>query len=337
MESIQTLHYPIHNEDLISIKACPLCNDLRIIPIAEVRLKNKLIFFSTGACQNCGFVFRTISPSYTWFQGCWRQIKTDSLEPFNPAIEKIREHRYGRYLNLIQKYKPSGSLLDIGAANGTGSALFYKHGYDVNCIEPEDNKALIIVRRHKLPLVSNDIEEFLSRRCIKQYDVVIFAHCLEHLDNPVEVMHKIRHAIKPDGLLYLEVPMLKNSVTWSDALYLTHKSNFTERTLAYLTGICGFEALEEKHFRHSRSEPLDFGILLRRTRNIPKSIGGVAAKDIESIRNLYRRGLPHAFKKFPAKILQYEVNAIEQFYCTLRLNHRVLKIPTNSNGYITFK
>src|SRR3989338_4697806 len=87
-------HYPIHAKDLINVNACPLCHNPHIIPITQVCLKSGLNFFSTGACQNCGFVFRTISPVYTWFQKRWRQIKTDSLEPFNPAIEKIRKRRY---------------------------------------------------------------------------------------------------------------------------------------------------------------------------------------------------------------------------------------------------
>ena len=195
--------------------------------------------------------------------------------------------------------------MDIGAANGTGSVLFRESGYDVDCIEPEDNKASIIVNKHKLSLVADDVEEFLSRTHIKQYDVVIFAHCLEHLDNPVEVMRKIRHAIKSDGILYLEVPMLKNYVTWSDALYLTHKSNFTEEALRYLTETCGFEVLETRYLRHSRSEPLDFGMVLRPTRSIPKSIKKITAKDVDVIRNLYRRGLPPVFNNFPSKILPY--------------------------------
>ena len=342
MEKIQLKipHYPIQDKDLINIKTCPLCNNNHIVLIARVCLKSGFNFFSTNACQNCGFVFRTISPSYAWFQKCWQEIKTDSLEPFNPAIEKIRKRRYTQYLHLIRKYKPSGSLLDIGAANGTGSVLFRKNGYDVNCIEPEDNKARIIVNRHKLPLVADDVEEFLSRNHIKQYDTVIFTQCLEHLDNPVKVMRKIRRAIKPDGLLYLEIPIMKNFVTWSDALYLTHKSNFTEEMLTYLTEICGFKALEVRHFRHSRSEPLDFGLVLQPIRSISKStksIKKITAKDIDSIRNLYRRGLPPAFKNFPAEILRYEVDAIEQFYCTLRLNHKSLKIPADPNGTITFE
>ncbi|MBI2068956.1 MAG: class I SAM-dependent methyltransferase [Candidatus Yanofskybacteria bacterium] len=265
------------------------------------------------------------------------QIKTDSLEPFNPAIEKIRKRRYGQYLHLVRKYKPSGSLLDIGAANGTGSVLFRKYGYDVDCIEPEDNKTLIIVNRHKLRLVAGDVQEFLNRTHIKQYDIVIFAHCLEHLDNPVEVMSKIRRTVKPDGILYLEVPVLKNFVTWSDALYLTHKSNFTQESLAHLAEICGFETLEAKNFRHSRSEPLDFGIALRPTRTASKPIKKITTKDIDAIRNLYRRGLPPAFKNFTAKILRYKIDEIEQFYCTLRLEHKSLKMPADPNGYITFE
>jgi len=340
MENVQTPYYPICVKDLISIKVCPLCRNSHIVPIAQVYLKDRFTFFSTGVCQSCGFVFRTISPSYAWFQKRWRQIRTDSLEPFNPAIEKIRRRRYMQYLRLIRKYKPSGSLLDIGAANGTGSALLHEYGYDVNCIEPEDNKALIITNKHGLPLVANDIEKFLNRTSIKQYDVVVFAHCLEHLDNPVKVMRKIRRAIKPDGLLYLEVPIMKNFVTWSDALYLTHKSNFTKETLTYLTETCGFETLETRRFRHSRSEPLDFGMVLRPIQNTFKSIKSIkkiTAKDIITICNLYRRGLPPAFRNFPAKILRYEVNAIEQFYCTLRLDHKSLKVPADPNGAITFE
>ena len=48
----------------------------------------------------------------------------------------------------------------------------------------------------------------------EKYDLVLFAHCLEHLDEPSVVMNRISDLVNDDGLLHLEVPIVGDVVNW---------------------------------------------------------------------------------------------------------------------------
>jgi SAM-dependent methyltransferase len=221
--------YPINEPDLLMVSRCSLCGSSSLSPLTEVYLEGTLNFCSTSACNDCLHTFRTISPSRQWFQQRWKQISTKKLEVFNPDVEDIRKRRYEKYNKLLSPYVAGRRMLDIGAAYGTGTKVFQEQGFDVEALEPEDDKANYIENLLKIYVYTKPVEEFVLEQ--RSYDLVIFAHCLEHLDQPSFVISRMKSLLKKGtGILYVEVPILWNFVTWSDAFYLTHKNNFTEKT-----------------------------------------------------------------------------------------------------------
>ncbi|MBI4283685.1 MAG: methyltransferase domain-containing protein [Chloroflexi bacterium] len=331
--------YPIAKSDLISHESCIICSSKSIVRLTELYYRAELNFFSTSVCQRCLYVFRSISPSYLWFKKCWAMIATKKLEVFNPEIEKIRQDRYEKYYQFLSKYAKNSVVLDVGSGYGSGSKSFQDHGCKVEALEVEDDKAHYVKECLSIPLHAASIEEFALRK--KDFGLVLFAHCLEHLDNPAFVMSKISNLLDPKmGILYLEVPILWESVNWSDALYLTHKSNFTEENLSYLVIKNGFEILEKVRFRHTENDPWDLGFVLKPTGNPLPRISNLGVKkdgcDIDDIRKLYRKNMPITPPPLE-EVIRYNINVIEHFYQTLRLDSKKIAGPTSGSGFVTFE
>ena len=330
----KTKSYPIGENDLVRINDCRACGSKNISLITELYLKDSLNFFSTCSCNDCLYTFRSISPSFDWFKKCWKQIEDENLEVFNPSIEEIRKKRYGEYKELLSGHFSGKNVLDIGSAYGTGAKVFSDSGFVVSSIEPEANKAKYIEKKLGIPVVGGSIEEFVFKK--NGFDLVLMAHCLEHIDNPFPVIKQMKNIINEGGILYLEIPTLWNHVTWTDALYLTHKSNFIESNITKLVHQSGFEILEEKFFRHSEEEPIGLGLILRRRKGPAKKYKFSDKRNIINVKEQYRKNIPLEAVPPLDQVLRYSVNSIEHFYQTVRLDNKILMCPDKERGFIRF-
>ena len=91
-------NYPIEESDLLFIEGCNLCGSSNTSRISELYLNRELNFFSTDACNECLYTFRSISPSFKWFEKRWEDIADGKLEVYNPLVEEIRERNYEKFL-----------------------------------------------------------------------------------------------------------------------------------------------------------------------------------------------------------------------------------------------
>ena len=89
-------------------------------------------------------------------------------------------------------------------------------------------------------VINADIESALNDE--NELDHIYLFHTLEHLNNPVEVLKKLRGMLKDDGKLYVEVPDycfdVKNQPHY--ALFQMHISMFTQNTLTNCLALSGF-------------------------------------------------------------------------------------------------
>lgn len=332
--------YPIEEGDLAYVADCVICGSKSISTLTEVYLASRLKFFSTNVCHDCLYTFRSVSPSYQWFKKCWAMIATKKLEIFNPEIEEIRRERYEKYWELLSKYVKNHSVLDVGAGYGTGSRVFRERGCEVEAIEPEDDRAHYIDKTLNIPIYHTSIEEFSAGT--KRYNLIIFSQCLEHLDNPGLAMSKLAGLLDADyGVLYVEIPLVWDIVTWSDALYLTHKSNFTEGNIALLAAKSGFEIVDKIRYQPGAGEPPDLGMVMKPMRSsIRMNTGFRSLKEkfgVEEIRRLYRKHLP--LNQIPPleEVIKYSVPYIDHFYYTLRLHSKRIIEPRGDSGFISFE
>ncbi len=89
-------------------------------------------------------------------------------------------------------------------------------------------------------VINADIESALNDE--KELDHIYLFHTLEHLNNPVQVLKRLRGMLKEDGKLYVEVPDycfdVKNQPHY--ALFQMHISMFTQNTLTNCLAFSGF-------------------------------------------------------------------------------------------------
>lgn len=87
----------------------------------------------------------------------------------------------------------------------------------------------------------------IPKEMLGKYDLVISMHLLEHLNDPVQYLEKVRPLLTGDGELLFEVPNLNAflgeiSPEYNDFIYLyEHVSYFTEDTLKLLFDRAGYK------------------------------------------------------------------------------------------------
>ena len=329
-------NYPINSDDLIKIDFCCLCGSNEVIILTEVYLNKQLKFNSTSTCNKCLFTYRSVSPSLKWFQKCWNIIANQKLEVFGSDIELTRERRYINYYNLVRPFVKGSLALDIGAAYGTGSKVFQNKGFNMEAVEPEDNKSNYLEKALGIKCVARTIEELINQK--HNYNLLIMANCLEHLDNPFDIMKKIKNLMHPEGILYIDVPIIWRFVSWSDAFYLTHKSYFTEENLLTFIENMGFKILNKVDIEHSKDEPLDVGLVLKKDDRIKNDNKFIKYNSVKDVQLQYRKGLPSGISIPSDYILKYNVPYIEHFFQTIKLNQHEILYPSQikDNDFIEF-
>jgi 2-polyprenyl-3-methyl-5-hydroxy-6-metoxy-1,4-benzoquinol methylase len=117
------------------------------------------------------------------------------------------EHEYGKQLELLKKYRPSGSLLDYGCGDGSFLRFFRDKGYEL--FGAEYNPALV----NKLKAIHSDIEFITIDSLLggdEKFDIIHFGDVLEHLLNPSEIVSDLKKHLKPGGVLFIEGPIEHN-------------------------------------------------------------------------------------------------------------------------------
>lgn len=336
----EIFYYDITKKDLFIWSACPLCDSKETRRIAEVYLKKELLFFTTDICEKCFHIFRGISPSAEWFMARWKQIATGELCVYNPALEEKRKIRYELYYGLLHKYKSRGLLLDIGAAYGSGTNVFLERGFIAEALEPEQDRADYIREVCQIPVFHETIEDFKAEK--NKYDAILFAHCLEHLNDPIAALKKLRDCLRPDGVLYVEIPIVWKVVDWQDALFMAHKHNFVEKNLKAIMAKVGFNIIDSYMIPDNDGPFCNLAFVA--VKKTHPDLGdfdwpGLEAKlfdpkrfNIDDLIKLYRIQLP--VKNVSGDVLKYDVPYINHFYHILRNDRTQCQLK---DGYLSYQ
>jgi len=113
--------------------------------------------------------------------------------------------------SLIERFKKlvgidsSKSCLEIGSFDGSMTELILENHNFVVIVEPSQKMAQILIQKFKDRV--NVVEATIETADLnQQFDYIYLIHTLEHLDNPVESLKKIRSYLKDDGFLFVAVP-----------------------------------------------------------------------------------------------------------------------------------
>lgn len=157
--------------------------------------------------------------------------------------ESLFKNIFLKRVNIISKLKKPGKVLEIGCSTGIMLSLLQREKWQVKGVELSV-KAAEIANKRGIQVLTQD---FMKVKISEKFDVVILNHTLEHLENPAEVIKKVKNLLSPGGLIYIDVPnfgglsaklMGKN---WPLLLPNEHLWHFTEKSLKILLEKLGFK------------------------------------------------------------------------------------------------
>ena len=186
----------------------------------------------------------------------------------NPVFKRIRQRvknfifgsGYQRLVRQTRRAGASGRLLDIGCGNGD-LLQQARPFFDCEGVEPSA-KAAAVTRGRGFRVREGQFEDL--RFPAASYDVVTMNAVLEHVVDPVDVLEKVNHLLRPDGVVAVKVPKLwgpshrRHGREWNGFRVGYHTVMFTGKTLGAVFHATGFQTLVWPR----RDRPLDDILLL---------------------------------------------------------------------------
>ncbi len=197
--------------------------------------------FAVLECNTCSFTF---IPPYYRKQISYEQYKDETVaNAVRNGNNWVKIERHKLRYDLIKKYKPKGSLFDLGAGWGhfmlTGQML----GYDVYGIEISEQPYLYSKNDLKLPV---DHIDFFKMTEEKKYDIITMWDVLEHIDKADDVIAKCAKLNALGGILVIQVPQIdsyfaqKHKDNWK-MMGLDHVNYFGKKTITQLLEKHGYK------------------------------------------------------------------------------------------------
>lgn len=267
---------------------CPSCkNDhLKYLFPTQDRLEKKPPEnHALYQCKTCDLVFLFPQTTQSNFQEHYgtayisHQIKKDDTEPkrkhLRAIIEHLRaqvwQHLFQTTLSISEKipfwkqillrifrhskwfrYNPlqfpgnQAKLLDFGCGVGTYLKNLKKRGWNIYGIEPSPSAASYCQQqgldvRQGFSLSENWPES--------TFDIITLNQVFEHISDPNQTLVDIHQALKPDGILLMNVPNFQSVAAqlfksyWFNLDTPRHNFLFTPKTLRKLLSANGFEIL----------------------------------------------------------------------------------------------
>jgi SAM-dependent methyltransferase len=171
------------------------------------------------------------------------------------ADRNVLQRNFRRHLPLLERWAPSGRLLELGCAYGfflqIAAARWQARGIDVSA------EAV----RHARDVGGVDAvqADFLSLPDEPgRYDLVCLWDTIEHLPRPIETVEKAARWLKPGGTLVLTTGDVESRLArlqgerWRQVHPPTHLFYFSPATLRRTATRAGLETIHSSHVGHSR-------------------------------------------------------------------------------------
>ena len=183
-------------------------------------------------CNTCGFIFTNPRLSSDDVQTKYHildQLEKDKLRHQNNPATKTSK-RGKRVYKLFQdqvsekNWKKPLKILDYGGAEGHLLIPFLEHGHQAYLIDFLQYP----VSDDQIHYLGKDYQAIPES---KRFDFIMLLHTLEHVVDPVHLVMTMKSFLKPEGLLYVEVPL----GAWMEWKFLkepiTHLNFFSEQSL----------------------------------------------------------------------------------------------------------
>ena len=221
--------------------ACPLCRGGSYSVYVWAPSHYGPEKFRVTRCQNCSMIFTNPQPVTYTTEVAERGVLD---RHFSPAEIARRRRMASLVLSVLAPHIKGRRVLDFGCGEGAFVAEARADGWDA--VGTDLNRGLVM-RANEFwkfdALQPGSLDEFLATRPAL-FDAVVTSQVFEHLQHPIDIGRQLRGLLKPDGLLYIDVPNANQLMEWR-RLGVTldptaHWNHFTVPTLRRLMAEMGF-------------------------------------------------------------------------------------------------
>jgi 2-polyprenyl-3-methyl-5-hydroxy-6-metoxy-1,4-benzoquinol methylase len=224
----------------IALDFCPLCNgqnQSELFPAAAPFLD-----FGIVQCHECGLAHTFPLPANEIVTTDTSTYYGNSENKFIPILQKIRNalmnNRARYFLSLLKRNKTVPKILDVGCAEGRLLNAFYKTGCQCWGVEHGDYPKCRFMSSENITYIQGELESISLAD--GSFDLIIFWHVLEHMNNPDVVFRKAARLLAENGVMILAVPNFSSieakifKCAWFHLDVPWHKYHFTKKSLEYL-------------------------------------------------------------------------------------------------------
>jgi 2-polyprenyl-3-methyl-5-hydroxy-6-metoxy-1,4-benzoquinol methylase len=273
-------HWP--EADLQILKACPVCGSTHSSLVHE-EVRDWAFYAAPGSwsywrCEDCDSLYLNPRPSpasigraysdYYTHAGAatglgWRRLKSRwknerlsvrwarNIEPRlhlpKPLASLVSKRATRMELPFgwqeLANFKP-GDLMDVGCGAGTALALASQLGWSVRGLEADPN-AVRAARAAGLDVQEGGYERLSEFPAA--FDCITCSHVIEHVFDPVGMIHQMHSSLRQGGVLLLSTPNAQSDVHrhfgkhWRGLEAPRHLVLFSEATLTRLLLRAGFQ------------------------------------------------------------------------------------------------
>jgi SAM-dependent methyltransferase len=199
-------------------RPCPICESGKRKKIGlrggRFHREGKGIETSIVKCLDCDllYTYPTLLPESNPYE-------CESAEEYfqiHDAGKKIKQGEdLAKFAESIQGNP--GKILEIGCGRGEQLIGAGKRGWEVHGIEMTPEYARI-AQDAGVEIENSSVEE--SRSLNEKYDVILLAAILEHLYEPLDTLKRIKEALRPGGLVFIDVPNESSLTMRAGNLYM---------------------------------------------------------------------------------------------------------------------
>jgi 2-polyprenyl-3-methyl-5-hydroxy-6-metoxy-1,4-benzoquinol methylase len=143
------------------------------------------------------------------------------------------------YLQKRNLFFKGARILDVGCSEGSILREIKRREPSVEVVGIEPSVAFAKFARDYLESkVYSSLAE-VSANGESAFDLIIVNHVLEHVENPVHFLTRLKHLMACDGTIYVDVPDINAYTSLAD-FHIAHRYHFSIRTLlatAHKTGL----------------------------------------------------------------------------------------------------
>ncbi|MDI6852645.1 MAG: class I SAM-dependent methyltransferase [Deltaproteobacteria bacterium] len=276
---------------------CPLCEVDRTAFVSRRRRQNLTV--TTVICLECGLVYHNpvIEDSDRRDTGATFQAWHTDARPSSRYFKKL-EARWARQWPLVGSvFTPGCRVLEIGAGLGVVSAHLKRLGAKVLSVEPDPAQAAYAREHWDLTVVQARFEDVDLTG--EQFDLILSSHAIEHFQDPLNFLAKVRTLAHPETALFLETPnILAPKVSPVRLFSVAHNFYFSPWTLSLLLEKGGWQVSRRRIFRRDAFQLLARPAPPRRPA-IPSQAVPLVQKALNRHRYLYYLKLLFLWRKIP--------------------------------------